>query len=87
MEEPEEAEISIPEGEFDPLLPEAARLIVARGSGSATMLQRKLKIGFARAARIMDQLEELGIVEPEKGTKSRKPLVGPEELEQILRRL
>jgi len=87
VEEPAEAEITVPEGDYDPLLPEAARLIVARGQGSATMLQRKLKIGFARAARIMDQLEELGIVEPEQGTKSRKAIVGPEELDRILRQL
>lgn len=74
-------------GELDPLLPEAARLIVARGQGSATMLQRKIKVGFARAARIMDQLEELGIVEPGEGTKSRRPIVSVEELEAKLRGL
>ncbi len=74
-------------GDLDPLLPEAARLIVARGQGSATMLQRKIKVGFARAARIMDQLEELGIVEPGEGTKSRRPIVSLEELEAKLRGL
>jgi len=72
-------------GDLDSLIPDAARLIVARGQGSATMLQRKLKVGFARAARIMDQLEEMGIVEPAEGTKSRKPMIGPEELENRLR--
>ncbi|MEO0179758.1 MAG: DNA translocase FtsK [candidate division WOR-3 bacterium] len=74
-------------GELDPLLPEAARLIVSRGQGSATMLQRKIKVGFARAARIMDQLEELGIVEPGEGTKSRRPIISLEELEAKLRSL
>jgi len=74
-------------GDLDPLLPEAARLIVAKGQGSATMLQRKIKVGFARAARIMDQLEELGIVEPGEGTKSRKPIISLEELEARLRGL
>ncbi len=74
-------------GDLDPLLPEAARLIVARGQGSATMLQRKIKVGFARAARIMDQLEELGIVEPGEGTKSRRPIISIEELEAKLRGL
>jgi len=74
-------------GELDPLLPEAARLIVARGQGSATMLQRKIKVGFARAARIMDQMEELGIVEPGEGTKSRRSIISLEELEAKLRGL
>ena len=48
------------------------------------MLQRYLKIGFNRAARIMDQLEEAGVVGPEEGTKPRKVLVTKEELDTIL---
>ena len=48
------------------------------------MLQRYFKIGFNRAARIMDQLEEAGIVGPEEGTKPRRVLMGPEEFEQFV---
>ena len=46
------------------------------------MLQRYFKVGFNRAARIMDQLEEAGIVGPEEGTKPRKVLMSPEQFEQ-----
>ena len=48
------------------------------------MLQRYLKVGFNRAARIMDQLEEAGIVGPEEGTKPRKVLMSPEEFEAFI---
>lgn len=48
------------------------------------MLQRNFKIGFNRAARIMDQLEDAGIVGPEEGTKPRRILVTPEEFEEII---
>ena len=50
--------------------------------GSISMLQRYFKIGFNRAARIMDQLEEAGIVGPEEGTKPRRVLMSPEQFEQ-----
>ena len=50
--------------------------------GSIGMLQRYFKIGFNRAARIMDQLEEAGIVGPEEGTKPRRVLMSPEQFEQ-----
>lgn len=49
------------------------------------MLQRYLKVGFNRAARIMDQLEEAGIVGPEEGTKPRKVLMTSEELQAVKR--
>ena len=48
------------------------------------MLQRKFKIGFNRAARIMDQLEEVGVVGPEEGTKPRRVLMSPQDLEDML---
>jgi S-DNA-T family DNA segregation ATPase FtsK/SpoIIIE len=86
VEVTEEGNIEIPEG-YDPLLKEAARLIVSHRIASATLLQRKMKIGFARAARILDQLEELGIVGPPEGSKPREVLVGPETLEEKLRSL
>ncbi len=49
---------------------------------SVSMLQRYFKIGFNRAARIMDQLEEAGVVGPEEGTKPRKILMSPEQFAQ-----
>ena len=49
------------------------------------MLQRNFKIGFNRAARIMDQLEEMGVVGPEEGTKPRRVLVTPEEFEELIK--
>ena len=60
---------------------EAAKVIVDKERASIGMLQRYLKVGFNRAARIMDQLEEAGIVGPEEGTKPRKVLMSQEELE------
>ena len=63
---------------------EAARIIIDKDKASIGMLQRYLKVGFNRAARIMDQLEEAGIVGPEEGTKPRKVLMSPEEFEQFV---
>ena len=61
---------------------DAARLLMEKDKGSIGMLQRYFKIGFNRAARIMDQLEEAGIVGPEEGTKPRRVLMSPEQFEQ-----
>ena len=60
---------------------EAAKVIVDKERASIGMLQRYLKVGFNRAARIMEQLEEAGIVGPEEGTKPRKVLMSIEEFE------
>ncbi len=72
---------------LDPLLPEAIRIIASQKRASATMLQRKLRVGFSRAARIIDQLEELGIVGPPDGPRPREVLITPEQAEDIIRRL
>ena len=63
---------------------EAAKIIIDKEKASIGMLQRYLKVGFNRAARIMDQLEEAGIVGPEEGTKPRKVLMSPEEFENFI---
>ena len=63
---------------------EAAKIIIDKEKASIGMLQRYLKVGFNRAARIMDQLEEAGIVGPEEGPKPRKVLMSPEEFESFI---
>lgn len=68
----------------DSYFEEAARIIVDKEKASIGMLQRYLKIGFNRAARIMDQLEEAGVVGPEEGTKPRKVLMTTEEFQQFI---
>lgn len=57
--------------DFDGLLPEAARLIITHQQGSTSLIQRKMKLGYNRAGRIMDQLESIGIVGPFTGSKAR----------------
>lgn len=68
--------------ERDVYFADAARLLIDKDKASVSMLQRYFKIGFNRAARIIDQLEEAGVVGPEEGTKPRKILMGPEEFAQ-----
>ncbi len=69
----------------DSLFEDAARLVIRSGSGSTSSIQRRMKIGFARAGRIMDQLESAGIVGPGYGSKPREVLMDSEsELERIL---
>ncbi len=74
--------------EYDQMFEDAARVIVQHQQGSVSLLQRRLKLGYSRAARIIDQLEEAGIVGPPDGSKAREVLVENEEqLETILRSL
>jgi DNA segregation ATPase FtsK/SpoIIIE, S-DNA-T family len=67
----------------DELLDQAMEIIVRSGLGSTSMLQSKLKVGFSRARRIMDQLEDKGIVGPSEGSKPRDVLMTVEELEEL----
>ncbi len=70
-------------GDDDPLIWEAADITVTSGLGSTSMLQRRLKVGYARAGRIMDMLEMKGIVGPPDGSKPREVLASVEDLESI----
>ena len=68
----------------DPLFVEAGKFIIEKDKASIGMLQRWFKIGFNRAARIMDQLAEAGVVGEEQGTKPREILMSPEQFEQYI---
>jgi len=73
------------DNEEDELFAEAKRIVIEAGKGSTSYLQRKLRVGYARAARLMDMLEEKGVVGPAEGSKPREVLISqqaPEEAEQ-----
>ncbi len=67
----------------DELLPQAVEVILETGQASVSMLQRRLKLGYARAARIVDEMEERGIVGPFEGAKPRQLLITKEQWEQM----
>ncbi|MEG1918323.1 MAG: DNA translocase FtsK, partial [Oscillospiraceae bacterium] len=66
---------AVPENEEDELLPAAVEVVLETGQASVSMLQRRLKLGYSRAARVVDQMEERGIVGPFEGSKPRQLLI------------
>ena len=71
------------EGDRDKLFREAAEVVIQHQGGSTSLLQRRLKIGYGRAARIIDQLHTAGVLGPPDGSKPRDVLMGLEDLERI----
>ena len=63
------------EPEGDPMIPEAVRCVVEAGQASTSLLQRRLRLGYARAGRLVDEMEQMGIVGPHEGSKARQVLI------------
>ncbi|MGB1348344.1 MAG: DNA translocase FtsK [Flavobacteriales bacterium] len=83
--EASESSGGIDQEDRDPMFEDAARVLVMHQQGSTSLLQRKLKLGYNRAGRLIDQLEAAGIIGPFEGSKARKVLVSDEaSLEQLL---
>jgi DNA segregation ATPase FtsK/SpoIIIE, S-DNA-T family len=89
LEEPESSsEAAAGDDDFDPdqddLLIQAAQVVVESGTASVSMIQRRLRVGYTRAGRLIDMLERRGIISGYEGSKPRRVLVGEAELERVL---
>jgi DNA segregation ATPase FtsK/SpoIIIE, S-DNA-T family len=82
LSEADEVEGAEEGADDDALLADAARLVVSHQQGSTSLLQRRLKVGYSRAGRLMDQLEHIGVVGPFQGSKARDVLVDERWLEE-----
>jgi S-DNA-T family DNA segregation ATPase FtsK/SpoIIIE len=77
------AEDEVPDGEFDELLPRAVEIVLEYGQASISMLQRRLRVGYARAARLVDEMEQRKIVSPFEGSKARQVLITWDAYEEM----
>ncbi len=73
--------------DHDDLLVDAIRLVASTQFGSGSMLQRKLRVGFAKAGHLLDRLETLGVVGPREGSKAREVLIKPDDVDAFLNNL
>ena len=71
------------DSDYDELLPQGVDVILETGQASVSMLQRRLKLGYSRAARLVDQMEEMGVVGPFEGSKPRKILITREQWQEM----
>ena len=76
-------EDEVPNGEFDELLPRAVEIVLEYGQASISMLQRRLRVGYARAARLVDEMEQRKIVSPFEGSKARQVLITWDGFEEM----
>jgi S-DNA-T family DNA segregation ATPase FtsK/SpoIIIE len=83
LRDPEESSEAFAEVERDEMYYRAVRTVVQEGKCSITLIQRRLQLGYARAARIVDMMEREGVVSPGEGSKPREILVGPEFIEEL----
>jgi S-DNA-T family DNA segregation ATPase FtsK/SpoIIIE len=84
----EESQVDVGEGiltDWDPYFRKAAEIVINNSSGSTSLLQRRLKIGYGRAARIIDQLHSAGVLGPPEGSKPREIMVTHEQLDALMR--
>lgn len=84
----EESQVDVGEGiltDWDPYFRKAAEIVINNSSGSTSLLQRRLKIGYGRAARIIDQLHSAGVLGPPEGSKPREVTVTHEQLDSMMR--
>lgn len=86
MERPPEVARDEPDPEGDEMLTRAIELVVQQGTASVSLLQRRLGVGYARAGRLVDQMERLGVVSGHEGSKPRSVLIGEADLPRILSR-
>ncbi len=83
LRDPEERPAALQDSERDEMYGRAVRTVIEEGKCSITLLQRRLQLGYARAARIVDVMEREGVVGPGEGSKPREILVGPEFVNEL----